>query len=78
MMMYSNPYLTHPLAKERVNDAVREAERTRLIREAKCAGMTTRVSLYALLARIPDRRLALISFGRVKSDALAPRGEQTA
>jgi len=77
-MMFNNPYLAHPLAKERVNDAVREAERARLIREAKCAGMTTRASLNALLSRMRDRRLALISFGRVKSDALAPHGEQTA
>lgn len=76
--MFNNPYLAHPLAKERVNDAVREAERARLIRDAKCAGMTTRASLYALLSRMPDARRALISFGRVKSDTLAPHGEQTA
>ena len=77
-MMFNNPYLAHPLAKERVNDAVREAERARLGREAKCAGMTTRASLNARLSRIRDMGLALISFGRVKSDALAPHGEQIA
>jgi hypothetical protein len=77
-MMFNNPYLAHPLAKERVNDAVREAERARLIREAKCVGMITRASLKALLSRIRDRRLPLISFGRVKSDALGSQGEQTA
>jgi hypothetical protein len=77
-MMYNNPYLAHPLAKERVNDAVREAERTRLIQEAKCAGTATRANLYALLVRIPDRRLSLISFGRVKSNVLGSQGEQAA
>jgi hypothetical protein len=76
--MFNNPYLAHPLAKERVKDAVREAEQARLIREAKCAGMTTRASLNGLLIRMRDMGLALISFGRVKSDALAPHGEQTA
>ena len=77
-MMFYDPYLAHPLAKERVNDAVREAERARLIREAKCEGMTTRASLNTRLSRMRDMGRALISFGRVKSDALAPHGEQTA
>lgn len=33
-----NQHLAHPLAKERMKDAIREAERTRLIQAAKGPG----------------------------------------
>jgi hypothetical protein len=33
--MFSNPYLSHRLAKERVNEALREAERARLVDATK-------------------------------------------
>jgi hypothetical protein len=76
--MYNNPYLTHPLAKERVNEAVREAEKARLIKEMKATGKTARTNLRAMLRKIDEVVSLPISFSRVKSEPLAPHGEPTA
>ena len=75
-MINNNPYLAHSLAKERVNDAVREAEQARLVGEAKAAKKTVPTnSLFRKMCKVGS---ALISFGRIKSEALVPHGERTA
>ena len=76
--MYNNPYLNHSLAKEHVNEAVREAEKARLIREAKATGKTARTNLRAILRKLDDVVSLLISFSGVKSEPLSSRGERTA
>jgi hypothetical protein len=69
-MMYDNPYLTQRLARERTKDIARQAERSRIICEAKGAGATGRANVKVLLRMICNRALTLVSLNRFKSEAL--------
>ena len=66
-MMY-NSYLAQQLREERVKDALRRAEQTRLIRAAKGVGMADQAALHGLLIKIRDLGLPLISVHRIEPD----------
>ena len=63
-----NPYLAQQLREERVKDALRRAEQTRLIRMAKGAGVADQSALRGLLIKIRDLGLPLISVHRIEPD----------
>ncbi len=63
-----NPFLEQRLAEERVKDAMRKAERARLIWAARGAGMADRAALHSLLIKVRDLGLRLISVNRIEPD----------
>lgn len=67
--MFDNPYLSHRLAKERVNEALREAGRARLVEVTK-SPVQRQVWPWA---SIVEALLALPVRPRTKSDSLQLR-----
>ena len=62
-MLWFNPYLAERLAEERRKDAIREAEQTRLIREAKGPG--NKPGWQLMVMSILKGRLAIFTDRRV-------------
>jgi hypothetical protein len=67
--MFNNPYLSHRLAKERVNEALREAERARLIDFTRAPAQHQAWPWTSILEGL----MALLVRPRTKSDGLQPR-----
>lgn len=61
-----NPFLDQRLAKERMRDAMREAEQARLIQVAKGGGVANQAALHGLLIKVRDLGLVLISVNRAE------------
>jgi hypothetical protein len=64
--MWYNLFLEQRLAEERMRDALRKAEQSRLIRTAKGAGAADQAALHGLLIRIRNLGLPLISAHRIQ------------
>jgi hypothetical protein len=61
------------MREERVKDAMREAERARLIRIAKGAGVADRAASRGLLIKVRDLGLSLVPVHRIESDVPVPQ-----
>ena len=66
--MLLNPLVAQMLAEERVKDALREVEQTRLVREAQEAKAANHPASAGLLVKMRDLALRLATLSRVKPD----------
>ncbi len=71
--MMFNSYLAQQIREERVKDALREAERVRLLRAAKGAGAVDQAVLHGLLIKIRDLGLPLVSVHCIEPDVPVPQ-----
>jgi len=71
--MTFDPYLVQLLARERMRDAMRQAERVRLIQVAEGAAVAERAALPGRLTRTRNLVVRLISVNRIQSDVPAPQ-----
>ena len=71
--MTFDPYLVQLLAKERMRDAMRQAERARLVQAAEGTAVADRAALPGRLTKTRSLVLRLISVNRIQTDVPVPQ-----